>query len=394
MSCETTCETMENMLDLYNRMIADKDVIYYVAPSSDSFQLTTFEDVNFEKIEKLFDAQGKEHFFNAALNQYFSNEAEGIKRCQHAFSLYLLGIYCYKNIPAIRNAFNSFLDKIYQGYNAEIDANETREENNYFKNFKYLWYPTALYHDMGYYFETQEDESRITQPYSDIIRNERIMDRDNLGYIDISLGVPKNIKDSVTPYFKKRLDRPGFSDKCCVDHGFAGGLNLYNQMKHVHCHDGASDTATYETQGFKYGKPIFKWFNTSSSWAVLCHNIYMAEEGTPNEKKYIKEGLGYLIYQKEHSLINYYEHPLLFLLDFVDTIDPFKQFELSGLKNTEIGIPAVNSLRIKLVGCRKQYCPYAYSIIKKEDSDLGFLKSDSFEIQKCAIFNSISFFFK
>ena len=111
MSCETTCETMENMLDLYNRMIADKDVIYYVAPSADSFQLTTFEDVNFEKIEKLFDAQGKEHFFNAALNQYFSNEAEGIKRCQHAFSLYLLGIYCYKNIPAIRNAFNSFLDK-------------------------------------------------------------------------------------------------------------------------------------------------------------------------------------------------------------------------------------------------------------------------------------------
>lgn len=384
------------LLDLFNQMIKEKDDIYYAYDPGKDYNLDSFDAICFDKIKQLFDAHGKEHFFdNEKVNKYYQNDENGIMRCQHAFSLYLLGIFCYKNIPMIQEAFNIFLDRLYAGYNQEIADNSEREENNYYKNFLYLWYPTALYHDMGYYYEYLSEEDEQSNYFSRIIQDGKIMDKDCFGFIDNSLGIPKQLKDISQLYFQKRLEGHFFTDKACIDHGFAGGMGLYNQMRHVHCHDNPLDMSFYLWKGFKYGTPIFKWYNTTSAWAITCHNIYMASNTTDKDKvkKYEEAGFRNIVYNKNNSFINFKEHPLLFLLDFVDSIDPVKRFGIDILNSYVIDESEENSLLLHIVDSYGNCQLDVKSILKKMNLNIGFLKSDSFRVDVDNEQDSITFSF-
>lgn len=380
-------------------MIKEKEEIYYIYDPEKEYNLDSFDEISFDKIKQLFDAHGKEHFFdNGDQNKFYQNDQEGIIRCQHAFSLYLLGIYCYKKIPRIQEAFKSFLDNLYIGYNQDIEKGAEREENNYYKNFLYLWYPTALYHDMGYYYEYLCEENDQSKRYSEAIQGGKIMDKDYFGFIDNSPGIPKQLKDISQLYFQKRIEGHFFTDNACIDHGFAGGLELYKQMRRVHCQDDdPSNMSFYPWMGLKYGTPIFKWFNTTSAWAITCHNIYMEKDTKDNidkVDKYIKAGFKCITYDENKSFINIKEHPLLFLLDFVDTIDPVKRFGLDSLNYYMLEESDANSLHLHIVDCSEDSRLNANPILNKLNSNIGFLKSDSFNVQMDEAQDTIIFSFK
>ena len=389
--------TTNSLINKYNELIETKE-IYYNDPPLPNAILNTFDDVSFEKIKHFFISNGKHYFFDNE-EEYYAHQTEGEKRCKHAFSTYLLGVFCYKHIPSIKRAFKELCEKIYQDMN---EAPSQCNEDVLCKEFLYLWYPAALYHDIGYCYEKPDKNIVRSANYvrqTNIIQHERIMDKDNIGFFKESLAIPKELIEIVAPYFKKRLEG-FFTENKCVDHGFAGGLKLYQKMRKAHYDKNNSNISSPQKNEpdrlLKYDPKIFKWYNTKSAWAIICHNIYMLLDNKENCKKvekYIEKGFGDIVYMQNESFIKLSNHPLLFLLDFVDTLDPFKQFGIDGLDYIEVDTSIDNKLKICVTGCKRQCCPFAKKTLKKISSDLDFLKSDTFSVEVDEGDNSITFSF-
>ncbi len=138
---------------------------------------------------------------------------------------------------------------------------------------------------------------------------------------------------------------------------------------------------------------IFKWYNVPSAWAIICHNIWLAEKDSKDAEKYENFGLGGLIYSQGESPISYYNHPLLFLLDFVDTIDPVKRFGEENLEHISIRSKEMdkNKLYLKIGECDNNTCLLAKMGLDKIKKDLSFLESDTFSV---SVADGITFEFK
>lgn len=378
---------------LYDHIICSGDV-YYKEPSSSDQDQACFENGSFEEIKRFFNYNGKPYFFQGT-GDYFISTAEGKKRCKHAYSTYLLGILCYTRIKAIRDAFSNLLkDKIYPKTN---EKNNSKNEQNLYKDFLYLWYPTALYHDMGYCYEYPQDtfaQSKEYTEYADIVKGETMLNKDYLGSFDNPYAVPKELKKTAAHYFKKRLDSHFFTERSCIDHGFAGGISLYQNMQKVHYNPPTTEK-DQETQ-LKYDPLFFQYYNTTSAWAILCHNMYLTklDKNMQRVKEYADEGFEKLVYSSGRTFIKLEQYPLLFLLDFVDTIEPTKRFGINSLYNFEIVESLENTLKMHIAGCNGGCCLYANTILKKISSDLDFLKSDSFRVEVDEAENSIIFSFR
>lgn len=209
------------------------------------------------------------------------------------------------------------------------------------------------------------------------------MSKDNLGF-NCVLGIPRDIQLAAKDYFWNRRNNILFNEHLCIDHGFVGGFILYNTLKKLHQEKGGTSVTTpTDTNGLQFGMPIFQWYNVPSAWAIICHNIWLAEGGTGRADKYEKFGLEKLIYSQGKSPINLNSHPLLFLLDFVDTIDPVKRFGFEMMKN--ITLSAENDKLCISLKCQDEgnnpCCCRSCEKMQKLEKDLDFLLSDSIHVK-------------
>ena len=111
-------------------------------------------------------------------------------------------------------------------------------------------------------------------------------------------------------------------------------------------------------------------------------------------KEYVDEGFEKLVYSPGKTFINLRQYPLLFLLDFVDTIEPTKRFGFNALRVFEIIDSEENELRIRISGCNGDCCLFANTILNKICLDLDFLKSDTFKFEVDEGDNAITFSFR
>lgn len=313
-------------------------------------------------------------------------------RVKHMFSIYLLGIYCYDNIEIIKKCFNDFIENnIWPKTNEKTSAEDKPAKLK--KDFLYLWFLTALFHDMGYMFEDLGDNDN--SQYSFIIERKNMMASNNLGAKAAILGIPKDIRWGAKEYFWQRRNNRLFHESLCTDHGFAGGFLLFEKLRDLHCNhnnDGETGSGPTNNSGLIFDPLIFEWYNVPSAWAIICHNIWTAFAGTGKADKYEQLGLGKLIFYKDQSPICLKSHPLLFLLDFLDTLDPFKRFYVKRddgqidydiLKEIYM-TPDKDSLKMRVKCNRNQgnNCNFCSFLLKKIEGDIAFLNSSSFLVKQ------------
>ena len=357
-----------------------------------------FKDLDYEDIKMYFKYAGKLDCLHCELNKFFTYTDEGKRRVSHMFSVYFLGLWSYYNITNIRKAFDSFIEKIWVKTH-EHGSDETQKR----KDFLYLWYLTALFHDMGYLYEKEGNNDN--SPYSFIINQKNMMSVENLGFSMGILGIPKKLRYAAKEYFWQRRNNPLFHENLCTDHGFAGGFTLFEKLQDLH---NKHKHEPHENPLFPTSKDqlvfdplIFQWYNVPSAWAIICHNIWLAAAGSGMADKYELLGLKDLVSPADNSPIKLKSHPLLFLLDFVDTLDPLKRF-CFGENEEQINVEFLkhvcvtggdDSMTLRL-NCERNGdsdCKCIKKQLEKIASDLAFLKSDSFSIEQNA--NSLTLHF-
>lgn len=215
-------------------------------------------------------------------------------RAKHTVSTYLLGIVLYTQ-PYIKN----IVDK-------QLDLLVTRENKTKTDRFLYVWFLICLFHDLGYAYETNSLEiSKIRHKKPTIYK--RAKKRNMLPDFYTT--------ELVQNYQKYR--------KHCMkvyDHGIYGGLIMYKKL--------------YDK--FKEEKEWIKIFQTTAN-IIMVHNIYFQNRNKLQTIDYEKHNLHALIYEgNECRRIFFDQHPLLFLFNLVDSIEPLKHMDMTILHNMYI----------------------------------------------------------
>lgn len=153
-------------------------------------------------IENYFNFANKSNAFN---DIHLRKNRDILKmRSNHIISTFLLGI------------------KIAESFNIDCD---TRSEDGF--NFKYYWFLSCLYHDIGYAYEKKNSSEQLKK-----IRNDGIAALKqicNIEYLDDSIF--KSIsKEHVNIYFKYRAAN-NREHGGTIDHGIIGGLILYDRLR-------------------------------------------------------------------------------------------------------------------------------------------------------------------
>lgn len=371
------------MLAVYNNMLRERSpersVFYYERENIEqqNFLSQPFCNLRFSDIVKYFKTGDKESCLPPEVENYFKNiENEG-ERVEHTFSVYLLGIYCYDQVEKIRTSVNAFIHKIRKKLDVKQENQDIHQELR--KDFLYLWYLTALYHDMGYCYEQKgtNDNSELSCICGG--KNKSKKKKPTKRGI---LGIPKKILKSAYLYFELRRNNIFFNENLCTDHGFAGGFSLYSELKRLH-EDRSNDrllNCPFDENGLMFSPLILQWYNVPSAWAIICHNIWIAFSGTGRADKYEKLGLKDLIFHEKKSPIKLKKHPLLFLLCLTDTIDPCKRFGKENLDKICISGTENTLFFQSCCSCVTEKCSFMNRHLKKLETDLEFLVSDSFYV--------------
>lgn len=284
----------------------------YYYENSDILSFEIGKDQAQSFIKKYFEIGGKKCLFSVGDLTKLSS-----RRCEHMCSLFLLGIYVYDNVNKIREA----IDK----YTKYLEDNCTKQDSNAKKNseprkrFLYMWYLICLYHDLGYLYEIP-DNGEMPQDFEELDG----LTKQILSSTKGSYGIPKKIRENALLYYTLHSKNIFFRENRHIDHGIIGGIKLYSILKDQH----SSDTIDEDGKsGLFFGKPIFDYFIVPIAWTIISHNIWTAFLDGKEAKKYSLFGLDGLICEKGTPLIKLAKHPLLFLLSFLDTIEPIKIFE-------------------------------------------------------------------
>lgn len=166
-------------------------------------------------------------------------------------------------------------------------------------SFELFWTWICLFHDIGYKIEDNSGQYR---------------DCTSIDALIARLNIKHNLLDEsehgelITKYYIYRVDI-----HTCVDHGITGALLLYDALI-----DLAGSSRKYAEI------KEYKSFFVTICDTIALHNMWRA---TPNTvDTYLFYGLTELIPSDNghHYIVFYKDHPLLFLLAFVDTIEPIK----------------------------------------------------------------------
>jgi len=271
----------------------------------------TWEDnhVAYEFIKGYFGLAGKSELFK---DSHLEANKRYIKdRVSHIVSTFLIGL----RITEILG----------------IDT-DTRDDRN--MNFKYYWFLSCLYHDIGYAYE-----EKYCRKWLDMIRQEGLeacQDICDIKYFHnrVFKTVPEEI---VNIYFRGRAD--GKDGK--IDHGIIGGLLLYDKLRKQFAlawkrgGKGATDRRSFWIRDENTGRDLHlsnRHFDAyaQAADAIIAHNIW---------KSTLQ---GYLENSTDASLRGYdvlpisIDNTLCFVLSLADTIEPLKR-DLKYIDLVKIG---------------------------------------------------------
>lgn len=234
----------------------------------------------------------------------------------HSVSVYLLGMY-FQDILNLENLNNEQYLKQYP--------------------FEYLWFMTALYHDLDSAIENKIESKDMYNS----LKCMKISSFEQLAkYIVTKIdeqevesdifelnSIPTYNSTLIANYFKYRIEKCGK-----VDHGIVAGVLAYsklcNNLKEKFKFSDADKIIDYNmefcrTDNIAYGMVAD---------AIIAHNMWFAY--TPNKiDEYNKYGLECLIYDTKHNNgLSIRDNPLSFYLGLLDTIEPFKYFDKKDCK--------------------------------------------------------------
>ena len=66
MSCKSKSSCRKTLMDLYNEMIEQKDYVYNKQDCKSQI-INNFDEIDIDKLEKIFDSNGKPYFFSNKL---------------------------------------------------------------------------------------------------------------------------------------------------------------------------------------------------------------------------------------------------------------------------------------------------------------------------------------
>lgn len=297
-------------------------------------------------------------------------------RCRHMVSLYLMGIVIYEKHQPLQKAFDQLTEKCEKN----IVPFETSK-----KRFLYIWFLSCLCHDLGYLYENKKCDVLKTLPrnLSYLFALYKILNGLKRYCKKDVLGVPRILLDNVSRYAYARFFNPKSKTQPVIDHAIAGGMLLYDTMKSYHLSSANS----------KNGKSpeIFCTYGRAAAWTIFCHNMWLAKD--KESIQYYKNANLHALIRKvpPHALISWEEHPLLFLLSLLDTIEPLKIFSDNITTLEKIDISFKNKSIIfkfpdSIDGCRfKEKCSPSpdcnaqncHKCLKKQ---LWFLTGDTFTV--------------
>lgn len=263
---------MRTLGDLYKKILGDND----------------FE--NIEYIKKILSCYGKEQLYITRCIDNLQNT-----RIKHIVSMFLMGRLLYDSSTAIKNAMDSFINSHSLFPDTSIDDNNTQCK------FYFIWMLTAFYHDVGYFFENEEDV--CMRKINDVLVFEYPL---NFGDKFIPKCYDKNLLDSYAWY--------RFITSRKYDHGIIGAQDFYKNLMHSNPYNRIPTYNVYKIVCL----------------CIACHNIWFPNDDTISIYKAF--GLTNLtdIYEKSPDqkirTIKLKNHSLLFLLSLADNLDPSKKY--------------------------------------------------------------------
>ncbi len=264
--------------DLYNKCLAQNHWFYECLFNKD---ILDDSDECFKHLKHLLENRKKDDF--RLYKDFFKGNQKHLKsRAQHILSCYMLGKILYDNTPAIKDAVDRFI------------KNHSFDKMNGIEPFRYIWMLICLFHDLGYVYESQG-----------------IYKQDNVG--DLIGNLSDEVSGIPVGYTKDLLKSYDNYRNCqfaVTDHGIIGGVKLYEDLnKHFSAKSSLDDNR--------------KKLHSCVSYVIACHNLFI---GRSENRCYPCKALYALISDDKSRNIKLQEHPLLFLFDLVDSIEPMKLF--------------------------------------------------------------------
>ncbi len=248
---------------------------------------------------------------NIRTSEQIESLARECDRLEHTISIFFFGILLYEKVDVIKNNIDRFI-----GRNKRfIDDEEVTP-------FSYYWFLICFFHDLGYYFENKDFKfvfSKLAEFQENGI---------SLRLPPFSKGIPNIIVRNWGKYLKYRIDEMG-----CIDHGVIGGvLFYYERLKDYTLRKNHFQRAIFIQNGLKWSNTILRNIHLPVAWTILAHNMWFINEESEHVDKYIRYNLNDLI--RNEPAINIVNHPLLYLLSVVDSLDPIKCLRRFGIANS------------------------------------------------------------
>lgn len=274
-------------------------------------------------IDYFFGASGKKDCVSNLISDLKDLSDE---RCQHIVYVFLLGVGIYHKEKELKERIDHQVCNYKNKYRCTSDV-----------NFLFIWFLCCLFHDLGY---IKEDSHDINWKFC-------------LNEIGSTVGVPVFYRGTIKKYLKYIKDR--FKK---IDHGIYSGITMYQSLCKIRRNNEKRNKIMWE-------KKLIPIYNISS-WVVLCHNIWLQEEGdTFKTNIYQKYGLESLLFQKGKYRILPHKSPLFFFFCLIDSIEPIKVIkDISLLENIVIlfnkrNIVITNDLSC---GCADNYLNRIFSL--------------------------------
>lgn len=299
---------MKTLKELYEEILKNQDLNYYhICEWSNQLSsiLTDIDAKNF--IHSIINKGKKE---STEINKMI--ETIDSQRCLHIVSTYLLGISFYSN-PYIKLCVDVELQNLPTSDTKMIDR------------FLYVWFLICFFHDLGYAYE--EEKLLYTLPY-----------KKQLIYKSCNQYVPDIFDSTLIRNYKRYRSQC----MCTKDHGIYGANAVYKELI-GHLAENHRNKGTNKKSDIGV---IFNW-NPNLIRVLRCisniiaiHNIFFISTRDHAVKCYRHHELDKLIYSGEvlnPRVITLKKHPLLFLFDLVDSIEPLKSLNnIEQLKEIQI----------------------------------------------------------
>ncbi len=212
-----------------------------------------------------------------------------------------------------------------------------------YEYFPLTWFLISLFHDQAYQIEQDSDKRPEEQ-----LQLKNLISEHNVEHLlfeqEFTEG-RKDLLDSRKKYFSYRT----FGRK--IDHGLFGGLILFDKLVKIRrdrVHDNTDKSLDWNEQ--------LELIYQKAADAVSVHNIWTPQSDGDKEI-YNKFKLDELVMFKA---VLFEEHPLLYILGIVDTLEPLKAYN------------CVHDYKYVLENLLVQWKPNGFLMALKDDSLLNF----------------------